>query len=373
MPNFVKMSRLLIASPNNNSFSETFIRNQTKGLRPDFLISGGWYPYKVDNHSIFEGYLRFELFRGAAKKFFFRYYKKQYDLFLSRFIIKNKISHVLIHYGNTAVHMKEALEMSNCNFTVHFHGFDAFYHPIITEYRHKYMELFQVTHKIVAVSKDMYKQLELLGAPKEKLFLQPYGADLTLFEPSDRTINNVQTLLFVGRLTAKKSPILMLKAFKIVNSKYPNVTLQIVGDGELLKQVEIYINENNLNNNVKLLGILNPTDVKNQLQKCDLFVQHSIHAENGDSEGTPNTIIEAAACGKAIVSTFHAGIKEAVLNDITGLLVQEGDYEAMAEKIIYLIENPQICQEMGQAGRLHIEKNYNLQNTIKALKEIIFS
>ena len=122
-----------------------------------------------------------------------------------------------------------------------------------------------------------------------------------------------------------------------------------------------------------MLGVLNPTEVRNQLQQCDLFVQHSVHAQNGDSEGTPNTIIEAAAYGKAIVSTFHAGIKEAVANEITGLLVNEGDYEAMAEKIIYLIQNPQICQEMGQAGRLHTERNYNLQNTLTALKEIIFS
>ena len=373
MPNFVKMSRLLIASPNNNSFSETFIRNQTKGLKPGFLISGGWYPYKVENQTIFESYLKIELIRGLVKRLFFHYYKKQYDLYLSRFIIKHKITHALIHYGNTAVHMKEALKLSKCNYTVHFHGFDAFYHQIIKDYKKPYIELFQVTNKIVAVSKDMYEQLIVLGAPKDKLFLQPYGADLTLFKPSERILTKIENLLFVGRLTAKKSPILLLKAFKIVNSKFPNVTLKIVGDGELLNQVEDFIKDNNLNKSVNLLGVQTPIEVRHQLQQCDLFVQHSVHAQNGDSEGTPNTIIEAAACGKAIISTFHAGIKEAVVNEVTGLLVKEGDYEAMAEKIIYLIENPQICQEMGQAGRLHIEKNYNLQNTIEALKEIIFS
>lgn len=373
MPNFVKMSRLLIASPNNNSFSETFIRNQTKGLQPDFLISGGWYPYKVENKTIFEGYLKIELLRGFVKRYFFQYYKKKYDVYLSRFIVKHQITHALIHYGNTAVHMKEALQISNCNFTVHFHGFDAFYHQIVKDYKKKYIELFQASNKIVAVSKDMYEQLVLLGAPKDKLFLQPYGADLTLFEPSERIITKIENLLFVGRLTAKKSPLLLLKAFKIANSKFPNVTLKIVGDCELLNQVEEFIKENGLKDSVKLLGVLNPTEVRNQLQQCDLFVQHSVHAQNGDSEGTPNTIIEAAACGKAIVSTFHAGIKEAVANEITGLLVNEGDYEAMAEKIIYLIQNPQICQEMGQAGRLHTERNYNLQNTLTALKEIIFS
>lgn len=373
MPNFVKMSRLLIASPNNNSFSETFIRNQTEGLKPDFLISGGWYPYKVENQTIFAGILRFEIIRGLIKKMFFQFYKKKYDVYLSKFIIKHQITHALIHYGNTAVHMKEALQMSNCDFTVHYHGFDAFYHKIIKDYKHKYIELFRVTNKIVAVSNDMYEQLARLSAPKEKLFLQPYGADLTLFKPKERAIAKIENLLFVGRLTAKKSPILLLKAFKIVNSTFPNTTLRIVGDGELLSQVEDFIKENNLNTSVKLLGVLEPIEVRNQLQTCDLFVQHSVHAQNGDSEGTPNTIIEAAACGKAIVSTFHAGIKEAVLNEDTGLLVKEGDYEAMAEKIIYLIQNPQICQEMGQAGRLHIERNYNLQNTIEALKLIIFS
>lgn len=367
------MPKLLIASPNNNSFSETFIRNQTKGLKPDFLISGGWYPYKIGNDTIFEDFLKFEIIRGFTKKFFFSFYKRKYDIYLSKFLTENQITHVLIHYGNTAVHMKEALQMSNCNFTVHFHGFDAFYHQILKDYKPRYSDLFNKAHKIVAVSKDMYDQLALLGAPKVKLFLQPYGADLTLFQPINKNINKVLNLLFVGRLTAKKSPILLLEAFKIVNSVFPNVTLSIVGDGELKNQVTDFIKVNNLTNKVRLLGVLNPKDVRNQLQQCDLFVQHSVHADNGDSEGTPNTIIEAAACGKAIVSTFHAGIKEAVINKITGLLVNEGDYEAMAEKIIFFIKNPKICQEMGQAGRKHIENNYDLRNTIPNLQKIVYS
>lgn len=367
------MSRLLIASPNNISFSETFIRNQTKNLNPDFLITGGWYPFKTKTGSIFQGYLRINLIRGIIKKLFFSFYKRKYDYYLSQYIVKNEITHALIHYGVTAAHMNEALKLTNCKYTVHFHGFDAYYHQTIKDYHVHYLNMFKDCNKIVSVSKDMRNKLISLGAPIEKLFLQPYGADISLFKPGNTVVMNVNTLLFVGRLTPKKSPILLLKAFKLVLEKFPTVTLKIIGSGELLNSVKDFIVQNNLEKNVKLMGVLEPNEVKTELQNCDLFVQHSVHADNGDSEGTPNSIIEAAACGKAIVSTFHAGIKEAVIDKITGLLVEERDFESMAEKIIYLIENPNICQKMGEAGREHILKNYNLDFSTKSLHEIIFS
>ena len=83
-------------------------------------------------------------------------------------------------------------------------------------------------------------------------------------------------------------------------------------------------------------------------------MQHSVTATTGDQEGFPVSLAEAAAHGLPIVSTIHSGITENVINGETGYLVQEYDYETMAEKIICLINDPALAQKLGMNGRKHI-------------------
>jgi len=101
------------------------------------------------------------------------------------------------------------------------------------------------------------------------------------------------------------------------------------------------------------------------------YVQHSVVAGNGDCEGTPNSILEAAASGLPVVSTRHAGIKEAVVHDQTGFLVDEWDEAGMAAAMLRLAEDPALATRMGQAGRKHMEANYAADVRLKALAEIL--
>jgi colanic acid/amylovoran biosynthesis glycosyltransferase len=84
------------------------------------------------------------------------------------------------------------------------------------------------------------------------------------------------------------------------------------------------------------------------LGECGVFVQHSMtDPATGDEEGLPAAIQEAMAAGMAVVSTRHAGIPEAVIEGETGLLVDEGDVEAMAEAFVQIGGT---AIEMGRAG-----------------------
>jgi glycosyltransferase involved in cell wall biosynthesis len=98
-----------------------------------------------------------------------------------------------------------------------------------------------------------------------------------------------------------------------------------------------------------------------------------LRTASGDSEGTPNTILEASATGLPIVSTKHAGIREAVVDGQTGYLVEEGEYEIMAQKIIDLLGNPALVESMGAAARKHMEQHYEMSFRIQSLKNILIA
>src|SRR5690606_19627617 len=88
-------------------------------------------------------------------------------------------------------------------------------------------------------------------------------------------------------------------------------------------------------------------------------------------EGTPNTILEAAAAALPVVSTRHAGIKEAVIEGKTGYLVDEYDTTGMAEKMVAILSSPEQAAEMGREGRKHIMQNYTLSDRIARLNAIL--
>lgn len=119
------------------------------------------------------------------------------------------------------------------------------------------------------------------------------------------------------------------------------------------------------------MGDISHSDVVKMMKESVVFLQHSVEAFDGDSEGTPNSILEASAAGLSIVATAHAGISDVIEDNVTGLLVPEGDVDDMAEKIIYLLSNPEIAKNMGNQAKKNIELNYSMGDSLQKLRSIL--
>ena len=104
------------------------------------------------------------------------------------------------------------------------------------------------------------------------------------------------------------------------------------------------------------------------LDNCQLFVAPSVTATDGNQEGIPNVPKEAMAMGLPVVSTQHSGIPELDQDGISGFLVRERDAEAIAEKLTYLIEHPEIWGQFGREGRAKVEE----KNDISKLNDELF-
>jgi len=141
----------------------------------------------------------------------------------------------------------------------------------------------------------------------------------------------------VGRMVAKKAPILLLDAFRRAAERVPELRLDYLGAGALLGTVRQYVAAMDLQHRVRLHGAVSSDTVCQLMRDADIFLQHSMtDPETGDQEGLPVAILEAMAQGLPVIATRHAGIPEAVEADQSGYLVDEGDTKAMAAFIMQL-------------------------------------
>ncbi len=362
---------LCIIKPNKSSFSETFVQVHIDRLAGHkFVLYGGAFPV-YDGEGKFLIKSKFGLLSYLFQK---RILKRQRIPVrinaLKNYLINKKIDIVFAEYGMVGAMVTEACKLAGVPLIIHFHGADVYYKKNIEEYGQLYKQAFQYGSAFIAVSADMATRLKEMGVPADKLYNASCGVDPEAFPLIDISSSG-KTFLAVGRFVEKKSPQSVVKAFKMVADKIPAAKLWMVGEGPLFDEVRVLISQFALQHKVVLTGKQTPAEIRELMEHSRAFVQHSVTAANGDSEGTPVTVLEASSSGLPVVSTKHAGIKEAVVDGVTGYLVAEYDIEGMAQRMTELAESPELAVKMGKAGREHMIANYNTDDRIAFLDSII--
>lgn len=154
-------------------------------------------------------------------------------------------------------------------------------------------------------------------------------------------IKRNKTVVSVGRLERQKDHKTLLKAFAIVQRKFPDYKLIIYGEGKLRGELEEKIKSLNMQDSVMLPG--KTEDIYNKIINSRVFVFSSLY------EGYPNALIEAMALGLPVVSTKCGyGPSEVIKEGYNGFLVPIGNGREMAKKIEYLIENNPEAEQMGR-------------------------
>jgi glycosyltransferase involved in cell wall biosynthesis len=145
----------------------------------------------------------------------------------------------------------------------------------------------------------------------------------------------------------------------------------MVGDGPLLETCIQISRALNLSNSIEFTGPLKHDNVAMLMQNSRAFVQHSVTPGSGDSEGTPVSLLEACASGLPVISTRHAGIKDIIIENKIGFLVDEFDIQQMAKHMIALAQQPELALDLGKNGRAHILNHLTMEKSINTLWKII--
>lgn len=278
-----------------------------------------------------------------------------------------------VEYATSGVLVMEYLMEKKIPFVVHVHGYDITTMLNDKAYAKELHKLFENAEFFIAASYYMKRRLVLLGCEEDKIKVIRLGVDSKQITPKswDDRIKEKPSIIFLGRLAEKKNPIALLYAFQIVKKEIPESKLSIIGDGPLFSKTKETISTLNIEDSVKMYGTLSREESFPILNNHWIYAQHSVTSISGDTEGFAISLAEAALHNIPVVSTLHNGITENVIDNETGFLVPEYDYEKMAERIIYLIKNPEIAEKMGKAGREHILDICEPGNRVKKIRALL--
>jgi colanic acid/amylovoran biosynthesis glycosyltransferase len=198
------------------------------------------------------------------------------------------------------------------------------------------------------------------------------GINLEKFKFFERKKQSEETIriLTVGSLFEKKGHKYAIQAIAKIIKNYNKIEYIIAGDGSLRNELEDLVEDLHIKKYVKFLGAVEQKEVLKLYQQAHIYILPSVTASNGDQEGIPVVLMEAQATGLPIISTYHTGISEGVLDGKSGFLVPERDVDALTEKLEYLIEHPEIWPDMGQYGRKFVEEYYDINKLNQRLVEI---
>ena len=147
----------------------------------------------------------------------------------------------------------------------------------------------------------------------------------------------------------------VIRAFKKVHDDIPDSSLGIVGEGSQQAALKKLVGDLRLNGCVTFYGKIEHSEIQSYYNQYDIFV----NASNADN--LPGVILEAFASGLPVISTRAGGIPYLVEEGVTGLLVDIGDCEALAEKVIRLVKDPELALTLANNARIECQK-YSWEN-----------
>ncbi|MBB5872758.1 glycosyltransferase involved in cell wall biosynthesis [Allocatelliglobosispora scoriae] len=248
------------------------------------------------------------------------------------------------------------------------HGLDVTKQPTAagmrgSRYRRNLRTAFDRATVILAVSEFIRGRAIALGADPAKVRVHHTGVPLP---PVPDPVEPASDLLFVGRFVEKKGIDDLIEAVGLLPEPRPRLVL--IGAGPLEETMRRRAEALGLD--ATFLGSRDSAEVSRRMAESRIFVSPSKTAADGDSEGLPTTILEAAGHGLPTVSTHHSGIPEAVVHGETGLLGAEGDPAALAANIALLLADEELRARLGKQARAHVEANFDLAKQTRLLEAL---
>ena len=277
--------------------------------------------------------------------------------------LDKKFDIIHCHFGPNGILGAYLKEIGiNSKLVTTFHGYDMSTF-IINNGNNVYEKLFLKGDLFLPISDYWKKKLIRLGCDEKKIIVHRMGIDLKKFKFSEKMKQPEEPIkiLTIGRLVEKKGHEYTIKAIAKIVKKYRNIEYLIAGDGPLRNKLKNLVQELGIEKHVKFLGAIEQDEVLKLYQQSHIFVLSSVTASNGDQEGIPVVLMEAQAMGLPVISTYHTGIPEVVVDGKSGFLIPEKDVDALAERLKYLIKHPELWPEMGRYGRKFVEEKYDIK------------
>jgi glycosyltransferase involved in cell wall biosynthesis len=211
------------------------------------------------------------------------------------------------------------------------------------------------TAALVGVSEGVKTRLLELKFPSEKCLAIPNGVTVSLFESVEQPAWSARApnVIMASRFARQKDPMTLIKAMQILRDQHKPTRLSFAGLGKsrLMAQCQKASAQANLTQQIDFLGHVN--------QLPALLAKHQVFVLSTHYEGMPLALIEAMAMGCACIGTDVVGVREVIAHGQTGLLVPEGDAQALADAMAQLLAKPDWAEQIGLAARASVKARFD--------------
>jgi len=223
----------------------------------------------------------------------------------------------------------------------------------------------------VCVTSRFMIQYVLPVSPKSVTIAHiPFGIDCQLFMPSDyngpHKYSEQFRIGYVKTLDSLYGPQILIEAMPKVLKEVPNAKLIMAGTDKMNGQLVLLADKLGIGDSVEFTGFIQNEKVPEIMRSFDVYVHPSICQE---SFGV--SILEASACGCPVVATRVGGVPEVCIDGQTGILIEPNNPDVLAKAVIKLAKEPELCNNMGRAGRDFVVKNYDWNKNVQTMVETL--
>ena len=220
------------------------------------------------------------------------------------------------------------------------------------------------SNEVIVNSNYMKSEVQrLFGLPFEKINVVPNGVNLNKFTGMDRdysfrrkyAMDNEKIILFMGRLVYEKGVQNLIAAMPKVLASYHDAKLVIAGKGGMLDELKVQADYLGISNKVYFAGYMNGKDVERMYKAADISVFPSTYEPFGI------VALEGMLAERPIVVSDAGGLGEIVEHRVTGMKSYCGNPNSIADSILELLFNPELCDNIVKNAKIKVKENYNWQ------------
>lgn len=246
------------------------------------------------------------------------------------------------------------------------------YQPVVRNW------IYREADAVVANSEYTRRSLLEIGVPAVRIHKITPGVDLEQFAPRPANADLVRqfflqdktVLLTVGRLVSRKNHATVIRAVANVSHELPGLQYLIVGEGPEEAGLRRLVQELGLAKVVTFVGRVSSQLLPDFYNLCDLFVLPNCQDINGDVEGFGMVFLEANACGKAVIGGHSGGTEDAIVDGVTGCLVEPENVDELSAMLKRLLLNSTFRQNIGFAGLRRARSEFDWRTRARRLREV---
>ncbi len=358
--------------PNEGMFHESICRVKGRAY---------YVPMTSNGQSASIAKRQWRLFRRSPRNYFQAYnitrtddQSQKYDLaraaHVLRWVKQHKINHVHVHFGtNEATVALLANTLGRLPYSLTLHAFDIFRDNVDRPLLAKKINASRFTITVSEYNRRFMVE-HLPGVDPDKIRINYNGIALHRFKPTTKAPAPL-TIFGLGRLKEKKGFIHLVRAVALLHRKGIAAKCRIAGDGEEKKSLQKEIARYDLTDHIELIGEVGEERVRELMGTSTCFALPCVAAKDGNVDALPTVLLEAQASGCPVVSTRLSGIPEIIEDQVSGLLVEPGDDEALANAMGRILSSSELAAALAVGGRERAEDRFDVRRNVAIMHDWI--